>query len=393
MSDEAFIELAMLRVQQGFSAIQLVVGIPPEVGPQHPDAASMFGPAWNLQGEFNREDLRLAVRRTALLNELGLRVIIYGAWGHQIKWLGRENMVHWWQELVNHFDDLDVIYCLTGESNLWIGQENILLPDRSTGDLWQTQAGHGPWAKLASHVKNRLRRFQPVRHRGNNYRLQQRRQYWSTVLEALANMSDQPLIIHTKARETGYQAVENPELLSANTTQTGHNETMRNALWQIPLGELNRDPKQVFINLEPWYEGINDKFYVQDLLFSYWVTMLAGAASYCYGAHGIWNVGDGRFLAYWGRQTFSEAMELKSPALLGLSHQQFLSHQGLGTTIYKQHKGKLLHIARKGNGQSICFYPDVAGVDDLANGQIWLPLHGRFVHTLPQSGPVVFFGS
>ena len=53
LPDKKFEELAKLRHKQGFNAVQLVVGIPPEVGPENPNAASEVGPAWNLRGEFN----------------------------------------------------------------------------------------------------------------------------------------------------------------------------------------------------------------------------------------------------------------------------------------------------------------------------------------------------
>ena len=393
VSEEAFLELACLRVEQGFSAIQLVAGIPPEVGPEHPYAASEVGPAWTLAGTYNQRYLQLAARRTAMLNQLGLRVILYGAWGHQIKWLGRAGIVGWWQELVNQCDALDVIYCLTGESNLWIGQENGLLPDKSTGDLWQRKVIPGAETKIASLVKRSLRRINLGLRKRDDSLLLQRRQDWSYVLEALHKMTSRPLIIHTNANELGYQVVENPALLAANTTQTGHSETMRDALWQIPLGEMQREPEQIFINLEPWYEGINDSFYVRDQLFAYWVTMLAGAASYCYGAQGIWNVGDGRFLSHWGKQTFSQAMQFESPRLLGLSHQLFLKYQGPGDTIVVQQDGKLLSITKKSGSKSISFYPYIAGIEDLPGGQIWLPLDGGFTDELPQSGPVVLIDS
>jgi hypothetical protein len=38
MSKQDFEDLAALRAEQGFSAIQLVVGIPPEVGPENENA-------------------------------------------------------------------------------------------------------------------------------------------------------------------------------------------------------------------------------------------------------------------------------------------------------------------------------------------------------------------
>jgi len=390
VSESAFLELAHLRVRQGFLAVQLVVGIPPEVGPQNPNAASSVGPAWTLLGEINQPYLRLAAQRVALLNDLGLRVIVYGAWGHQIKWLGREKMVNWWRALVSHLDSLDVIYCLSGESNLWIGQENSLLPDRSTDDLWQTRTTRQPWIRRNSLARIIMRRLRDLRKKPDAHLQQQRRHDWSYVLDALAAMTDKPLIVHPNSGETGFQAVENPQCLSANTTQTGHSKAARNSLWQLPLEELNRQ-QQLFINLEPWYEGINDNFYAQDQLYAYWVTMLAGAASFCYGAHGIWNAGDGRFLSHWGKQTMAQAMALDTPRLLGLSHRQFLRHKDLDRTSYEVRGERLLFISRSGFGGRITFYPDIAHSEEQSSGRIWLPLQGNFADELPNSGPAVIF--
>lgn len=59
-----------------------------------------------------------------------------------------------------------------------------------------------------------------------------------------------------------------------------------------------RSNEKPFINLEPWYEGINNSFFESDQIFAFWTSMLSGASAYCYGSHGIWDVGDGNFLAH-----------------------------------------------------------------------------------------------
>jgi hypothetical protein len=386
-----FQALAELRVDQGFSAVQLVVGIPPEVGPANPNAASTVGPAWNLAGQLNHRYLQLAAQRITILNDFGLRVIVYGAWGQQISWLGRPKMVSWWQEIVNYLDDLDVIYCLTGESNLFIGQEDILLPDRSTMALGRSKIRGRLPPKLIGPARKIIQRWRQRRPQQNLSQKHQRQENWSYVLEALAQMTARPIIIHTNAGETGWQVVSNRQYLAANTTQTGHSQTTRNALWQIPLRELKDNPQQIFINLEPWYEGISDNFYRADQLYAYWVSMLAGAASCCYGAHGIWNVGDGRFLAHWGKQTFEQAKLLDTPRLLGRSHAQFLACQNLQQTALETRDGQLIAISRRGPDQAVTFYPEIATVAQTPQGKLWLPLEGRYTAALPASGPLVIF--
>lgn len=391
LEDDAFTNLAHLRHQQGFSAIQLVVGIPPEVGPENPNADGPDGPAWSLSGQFNPNYLKLAQKRIAHLNDLGLTVIIFGAWGHQIHWLGRRLMADWWREIVHHFDDLDVIYCLTGESNLWIDQEDMLLPDRSTADLWQPRQRRRMWSKLPHLARRAYRRLRPWPSQHDPVSAAQRKDDWSHVLEAVAQMTMRPIIMHPIPGQTSDQLVNDPALLAANTIQTGHSQQTRNDLWQIPLREIERDPQRPFLNLEPWYEGINNDFYTSDQLYAYWVTMLAGAASYCYGAHGVWNVGDGQFLSHWGRQTFAEAVQLDTPRLLGLSHEQFLRFPQLSQTSFETDGNHLLSITRSGPEQAITFYPNAAQVPQPLKGDIWLPLDGRFTNTWPQSGLIVIF--
>ena len=40
LGNDDFEKLAKLRSEQGFNAVQLVVGIPPEIGPENPNAES-----------------------------------------------------------------------------------------------------------------------------------------------------------------------------------------------------------------------------------------------------------------------------------------------------------------------------------------------------------------
>ncbi|RMF38737.1 MAG: DUF4038 domain-containing protein [Chloroflexi bacterium] len=390
LSEGAFKDLAALRAEQGFSAVQLVVGIPPEVGPANENARSPVGFPWTLEGEINAAYLAFARDRIAYLNRLGLTVIVYGAWGHQIEWLGREGMIRWWLRIVETLDALDVVYCLCGESNLWVGEASKLLPARSTDDLVARRS----LALLPRREREFLvRAVRTLRRPLDRRRREARRSAWSRVLEEVARRTDRPILIHPVPDETGYEAVNNPHLLAANTLQTGHDPRARNRLWQQPLALLRegRAPKGL-INLEPWYEGIQGRFWAEDQLFAYWVTMLAGAMGYCYGAHGIWNVGDGRFLAHWGPQTFAQALALETPRLLGLSHQQCLRWvPRQGRTFYQTAGEKLLTIGREGEGRVVQFFPDVVGVGPVPVGRYWLPLAGAFVEQPPLRGPVVVF--
>lgn len=388
LSERDFEGLAALRTAQGFSAVQLVVGVPPEVGPENENAQSQAGSPWTLDGHFNQRYLSLARDRIQYLNDLGLLVVVYGAWGHQIEWLGKERMTNWWLQIIGALDDLNVIYCLCGESNLWIGAASRLLPDKSTADLVTGSL----WPALPPRLRTlSIQTGQRLRKRWQRRQREERRAAWSCVLETVAQRTNKPILVHPTADETGYQAVSNPELLATNTAQTGHDASARNRLWQLPLALLKNDPAHKgYINLEPWYEGIRNQFWAADQTFAYWVTMLAGAKSYCYGAQGIWNVGDGEFLAHWGKQTFDQAFALDTPRLLGLSHQQYLSwSDARGEAFYQTAGQKLITIGRKTEKQAVQFFPDVALARRVPDGQIWLPTEGTFTEKLPLQGQVV----
>ena len=389
VNDQQFEELAQLRARQGFSAVQMVVGIPPEVGPENPNASSELGPAWSLQGEFNQDYLRHSREKVKYLNSLGLSAILYGAWGQQIEWIGEKKMKEWWSEIVKNFDDLDVMYCLTGESGIWVGEEKKLLPNKSTDELNTVRLMPFLHQRLVYIGKKLINMVNQLLNEGRRF---ERRNKWSRVLAHLSSMTDKPIFIHVLPNMTSEEAVNNPKLLDAITVQTGHSDTTRRLLWELPLESIKQNPEKPFINLEPWYEGITGRFKTEDQLYAYWVSMMAGAYAYCYGAHGVWNAGDGKFLAHWGRQTLGEAMKLKTPQLIGASHRLFIES---GFADYprvelEERDGELVKITRSNDkGATVAYIPDTNLVDEFPEGDIFSPLRGELVKTTPKSGQVV----
>ena len=389
VDDKKLEELAKLRVQQGFTTVQMVVGIPPEVGPENPNASSKVGPAWNLRGEFNQGYLQYSRNRVQHLNSLGLSTILYGAWGQQIEWLGEKRMKDWWSEIVKNFDDLDVMYCLSGESDIWVGEEKRLLPDRSTDELNTVRLMPFLHPRLV-YMGKRL--INMVNQSLNEGRKAERRNKWSRVLTHVSSLTDKPIFIHVLPNITSKEAVNNPKLLDAITVQTGHSDTTRRLLWELPLESVRQNPDKPFINLEPWYEGITGRFKTEDQLYAYWASMMAGAYAYCYGAHGVWNAGDGKFLAHWGKQTLGEAMKLKTPQLIGASHKLFIESgfAGYSQVEVEEKDGELVKISRSNNkGAMVTYIPDTSLVDELPEGNIFLPLRGELVKTSPRVGQVV----
>ena len=375
-SIEEFTKLAQLRASQGFNTIQLVVGIPPETGPENRSNWSEAGPAWTISGEINEKYLSLAVRRVELLNSLGLKVIVYGAWGYQIEWLGSAKMTAWWLAIHSALHECDVEYCLTGELDLWLEQPDRLLPDKTTDDL---QAGNKPkswtrkkyWWYVGRHQKS-----------------MRRTRLWKQVIAGLPTEIKDRFIVHPTVKTSGKSLMGNS--VAMETLMTGHDKNNRTALWQRPIKALEKF--DAVINLEPWYEGINNSFGPDDQLFAYWCSMLSGCEGFCYGAQGIWNMGDGKFLSHWGTQTSTEAMQLNTPHLLGESHKvlrQQLGDEILNSATVKSTEDSLLSIRNRSESTAFEFIPDASNYSGTPTGLIWLPGKAVFNSNPPQNGPMV----
>lgn len=321
LSDDDLQNYLELRNKQGFDAIQVVVGVPPEVGYKNKNVSNKEGYPWDLEGHINRQYLEAVRERLQTINKAGFQAVVYGAWGHQIDWVGKEFMLEWWKKIVQYTNDLNVVYTLTGESDIWVGESKKLLPDKTSDEMHQSHTIIHP--RIDYLFKKVYRKASQLTY---NQKLKQRREDWSYVLENLSHITDHPILLHPLPDRTSNDTVSNPELLSAITIQTGHSEATRKLLWYVPQRIIKDNSESVFINLEPWYEGILGKFGTDDQLFSYWATMLSGASAYVYGAHGIWNIGDGDFLGHWGKQTFDQALELNTPFLIGSSHKLLLKN-------------------------------------------------------------------
>lgn len=387
ISEDKFYKLAKKRKEQQFDAVQMVVGIPPEVGATNKNVYSACGPAWSLDGKINQDYLNLARSRIEKLNKMGIKVIVYGAWGHQIDWMNTSFMNDWWSNIVKKTNDLNVIYCLSGESDLWVDNPNKLLPDKSTDDLLVSSSIKFLPNRIISPLSRIYRRVNKYR---DKHKLNKRQERWSKVLNYLHDITNVPIIVHPLPNEISQNIVRNPEYLSALTVQTGHDHSTRDQYWKIPGNIFKENPSLNYINLEPWYEGIRDSFGIEDQLYAYWTSMMSGASAYCYGAHGIWNIGDGKFLSHWGTQTIEDAINLPTPDLIGKSHKFFVDNklnEGIITINYSENT--LVNIRHKNNEQMITYYPDVMRIDESTNGEFFNPQTGLMQDKLPTKGAIV----
>ncbi|MDP3987580.1 MAG: DUF4038 domain-containing protein [Candidatus Levybacteria bacterium] len=389
--EREFLDAANIRKEQGFSGIQLVVGVPPEIGPRHSSAKSDAGFPYDLLGNINQEYLDLAKKRIDKLNKIGLKTIIYGAWGHQIAWFGEEWMKEWWSNVVDKTQDTDSIYCLTGESNFLIGREKIYLPDKSSDDIFafMPDSVRSPIMRKAAHNRFLNKLLSPA---GFENGRKKRKNGWSSVLEHLSSITKKPIIIHVNAGELSEDAVNNPHLLSAVTTQIGQNPASER-YWKTPIKMQELYPDKPFADLEHSYEGIANSFFGDPQIDAYWLSRIAGAESFFYGAHGMWQLGDGKFMRHWGKQSWQEALSLKTPQLLTKSHKVWehcKNRMNGGQVFFETKNGELISIGRRDNsGNETCYYSKGKSIHQKNGEFYYLPLRGEFNEKPLKEEPVV----
>lgn len=366
-SDEQFLALVQLRQKQGFTAAQLVVGIPPETGVYNPNAQSPYGPAWDLDHNINEAYLQFARKRIQIMNDHNLTAILYGAWGHQIEWTGEAFMHTWWKRIIKEFDKYDVIYCLTGELDIWLNPTltNILLPDKTSSDVTFSDYSFSDAAYTA-----RCRK-------------------WESVLADISGLSEKPVILHPLPGHGSIEFLQNKSLAAANTFQTGHELINKKHLWESILASKKSYPGLPVINLEYYYEGIFGNYYKDFQLSALWCSVVSGCHALCYGAHGIWNMSDGAFLGQWGSQTFSEALCLDTPYILGKTYRMLVSENllDLENQGIDQTDGTAISLwGVSPEGKKVIYYSDAARFKDIPAGKYFHVLSGTFSDTIPASG-------
>ncbi len=248
---DEFQTLAADRRRKGFSVIQIVAGLYPDMPPFDGRGDNEAGWPWERDyARVNPAYFDMADLRLFHLVCSGLVPCVVGCWGFYLKWLGVERMKKHWRYLVARYGALPVVWCLAGEATMpWYVSEE----KEADRDLLKRG-----WTGVARY----LRETDPYR---------------------------RPVTIHPTRR--GIEQVEDPSVLDFEMLQTGHEgyesipntvETMRTA-----VGDELEMP---VLTGEVCYEGILEGSRQEVQRFMFWSCMLSGACGHTYGAQGIWCV-------------------------------------------------------------------------------------------------------
>ncbi len=286
---EEFHLLLADRVAKGFSVVQIVAGLYPDMPWHDQRGANESGFPWT-EG-FERVDpayFDMADLRVQALVRAGIVPCIVGCWGYFIRWMGPERMRRHWRYLVARYGAYPVVWCLAGEATM----PYYLSGDRESDARYQ----RGEWTRLARF----LREIDPYHH---------------------------AVTIHPTVR--GREQVEDPAVLDIEMLQTGHGD--RDAIPTTVAtvrAAYDEDPRMPVLNGEVCYEGILEASRQEIQRFMFWACVLCGACGHTYGANGIWQVntherpyGPSPHGLSWGDTPWERAMHLPGSAHVSLGKQ------------------------------------------------------------------------
>jgi hypothetical protein len=238
------------RLDKGYTVIQLVAGLFPEMQKGDPKAANEGGFAWTDGYEeinpafFDHMDVKIK-----WLVESGLVPCIVGAWGYFLTMMGEPAMKRHWRNIIARYGAYPTVWCIAGEASLPY-YEDMYGPDGTT--ILQTL--HQGWQRLAKYVKA----VDPY-HR-------------------LTTVHPCPLFTLSS-----HDVFSDPNAYDIDMLQTGHTDRQSfDASLRAITEAVARQQKPV-INGEVCYEGIMGSSWQDTQRLMFWSHMVGGAAGHTYG--------------------------------------------------------------------------------------------------------------
>jgi len=286
---DEFRRLTADRVEKGFSVIQLVAGLYPDMAAFDERGDNEAGWPWLPDWEaLNPAWWDLADLRIEWLVSQGLVPCILGSWGYYLPWVGVERLKRHWRELIARWGAYPVVWCLAGEGVMawYLHKQN---PEQIEIDQRVQRAG---WTEVGRYVQE-------------------------------ADPFERLVTIHPTRR--GRQQVEDDSVMDLEMLQTGHGDrrSLPNTV-QAVSEAYAEEPTMPVINAEVNYEGILESCREEVQRMMFWASILNGTCGHTYGANGIWqfNRAEARYgpspHGYsWGDRPWDEAMALPGSAQLG----------------------------------------------------------------------------
>ena len=275
------------RVAKGFTVIQIVAGLYPDMPPFDERGANEAGFPW--EKDFTRINpayFDMADLRIQWLARSGLVPCIVSCWGYFLPLMGVEKMKQHLRNMIARWGAYPVIWCLAGEATMPYYLSKNPEQDR--------QAQMDGWTEVGQYV----RQVDPY-HR----------------------------LVTIHPTQVGRDQVKDESVLDINMLQTGHGGygSISNTIVSVTR-ERSRQPVMPVLVGEVSYEGILHESTAEVQRLAFWASMLSGAAGHTYGGNGIWQVntrqkpfGASPWGGTWGSIPWEEVYRLPGSTQLGLA--------------------------------------------------------------------------
>ena len=284
---EGFQTLTADRAAKGFSVIQIVAGLYPDMPGFDPRGVNEAGFPWEAEyARINPAYFDQADQRIQWLVSSGLVPCIVACWGYYLPLLGEKKMKQHWRNLVARWGAYPVVWCLAGEAAM----PYYLSKGQDQDRALQIEG----WTELGRY----LRQIDPYR---------------------------RPVTIHPT--QVGRDQVTDDTVLDINMLQTGHGNhwSLSNTVAAINR-EVRREPAMPALVGEVSYEGFLHYTGEEVQRLTFWSSVLSGAMGHTYGANGIWQVntrekpyGPSPHGGTWGNMAWEDAYQLPGSKQLGLA--------------------------------------------------------------------------
>jgi hypothetical protein len=284
-----FQKLAADRCSKGFTVIQIVAGLYPDMPGFDPRGANEAGYPWEAEyTTINPAYFDMADLRIQWLVHADLTPCIVGCWGYYLPLLGIEKMKQHWRNLVARWGAYPVIWCLAGEALM----PYYLSEDKSGDEIVQKDG----WTALARYVHA----IDPYQH-----------------------------LVTIHPTSVGRDQLHDDSLLDINMLQTGHDghRSVPNTITKVSQ-EYKRAPAMPVLVGEANYEGIIHSCESEVQRLTFWSSILSGANGHTYGANGLWQLnnpdkpyGASPWGGTWGGPAWADASQLPGSSQLGLARQ------------------------------------------------------------------------
>ncbi len=145
-----FYQLTADRVKKGFSVIQIVAGLYPDMNWYDERGRNEAGFPWTEQFEtINPAYFDQVDRRVAYLVDQGLVPCIVGSWGYFMDFAGMNVLKKHWDYLVARYGAYPVVWCAAGEAMM----KYYLADSQMDPEKWKTMR-QNEWSVLVQYIRS-----------------------------------------------------------------------------------------------------------------------------------------------------------------------------------------------------------------------------------------------